>query len=221
MHSQRFEVTGDPYGVVGVKYKITFANQLRGFAVICVVVTHYFGVYWLARPLVAQYILAPVLDGPSPNIVYHLSFPTFNSGAFGVGLFFLISGFVIPFSLIKMGGVRFLIARVLRIYPTYWVASGLMLATVWLSGRYWGQAFLFGPEQIIPNLLLIHMQAIQPTFDLVNWTLSVELVFYVVAIFMSPFIKRASLLAIINLTVAILAFITWAPASWVFTPTEN
>jgi peptidoglycan/LPS O-acetylase OafA/YrhL len=194
--------------------KITFANQLRGFAVICVVVTHYFGLYWTARPLIAQYILAPVLEGPSPNIIYHLSFPTFNSGAFGVGLFFLISGFVIPFSLTKMGAIRFLIARFLRIFPTYWVASGIMLGVVWLSGRYWGHPFLFNAHQIAVNLLLVHMQAIQPTFDLVNWTLTVEFTFYLVAVIMSPFITRSSVLALINLTLAILAFVTWAPASW-------
>ncbi len=42
-----------------------------------------------------------------------------NFGAFGVALFFLISGFVIPLSFQSYGRLDFLVARFFRIYPTY------------------------------------------------------------------------------------------------------
>ncbi|QIE24838.1 acyltransferase [Caballeronia sp. SBC2] len=194
--------------------KITFANQLRGFAVICVVITHYLGIYWFARPLVAQYILAPVAQSPTPSLVYHILPPTFNPGPFGVGLFFLISGFVIPFTLEKLGIIRFAVARILRIFPTYWSATAVMLFSVWLSGKYWGNHFSFNIHQIVTNLLLIHMQAFQPSIDLVNWTLAIEIMFYVIAILMSPFIKRRSAIALVSYSLAVLAFLTWAPVAW-------
>ena len=47
-----------------------------------------------------------------------LSFPL-NWGPFGVALFFVISGFVIPFSFETYGRLDFIVARFFRIYPTY------------------------------------------------------------------------------------------------------
>lgn len=48
-------------------------------------------------------------------------------GRFGVVLFFLISGFIIPNSL-KPGSSlsRFFISRVFRLYPVYWVVLGVI-----------------------------------------------------------------------------------------------
>ncbi len=47
----------------------------------------------------------------------------FRPGEYGVFVFFLVSGFIIPASLEKRGSVRaFWVGRVLRLYPLYWVA---------------------------------------------------------------------------------------------------
>jgi len=201
-------------GLREVNNKITFANQLRGIAVLCVMVAHYTGIYWGARDLVSSYIHAPAATGHGPHWPAYILFPTLNYGPFGVALFFLISGFVIPFSLAKMGRLRFIMARALRIFPTYWLASAVTLTAMWLSSRYWGTPFDIDTRTLVANLELIHVQKDLPTIDLVNWSLSIEIKFYVIAALMWPFIRRSSALALVNFALVILAFLTWVPASW-------
>jgi peptidoglycan/LPS O-acetylase OafA/YrhL len=92
--------------------RIAFANTLRGIAALTVVINHYFGVFWLSRDVIERMINAPLLPleaVATPEVVLWIStMPYFNWGAFGVALFFLISGFVIPFSLRKLSwGVAF------------------------------------------------------------------------------------------------------------------
>ncbi|MGU7813865.1 acyltransferase family protein [Burkholderia sp. AW49-1] len=195
--------------------KIVFANQLRGLAVMSVVIAHYLGVYWFGRDVVAHTIGAPVAEGGAPRIFpYIFVAPTFNYGPFGVAVFFLISGFVIPFSLEKLGRMKFLAARLFRIFPTYWTATLLTLAAIHLSTEHWGSKFYITPNQITWNLLLLHEQMNVPSIDMVNWTLCIEVLFYVAALLMWPFIKRASALALVNFSLVVMALVTWWPESW-------
>ena len=85
--------------------RIDFANTLRGFAALAVVISHYYGVFWSSRAAVEAITNAPALPLETHAIPGYISwlhiFPIFNWGAYGVALFFIISGFVIPFSLQK------------------------------------------------------------------------------------------------------------------------
>lgn len=61
---------------------------------------------------------------------YRWSIDWFSPGRAGVCAFFLVSGFVIPISLERAGGLRdFAISRVTRLYPMYWasLAGALVL----------------------------------------------------------------------------------------------
>jgi peptidoglycan/LPS O-acetylase OafA/YrhL len=103
--------------------KVDFANTLRGIAALSVVISHYFGVFWLYRSAVSSFINAPELPLSTyaiPNYINWLhKFPLFNWGAYGVALFFIISGFVIPFSLHKVNRLGFCVSRIFRIIPLY------------------------------------------------------------------------------------------------------
>jgi peptidoglycan/LPS O-acetylase OafA/YrhL len=88
-------------------------QALRGVAVLAVVLMH-----------VAQYSLQRL----GLSVV-----PLFDVGAAGVDLFFVISGFVIVYASERLfgrpGSTRiFLLRRLIRIVPIYWIATTLALA---------------------------------------------------------------------------------------------
>jgi peptidoglycan/LPS O-acetylase OafA/YrhL len=182
-----------------------FANQLRGLAVVAVIIVHWCGVYWYARETVASYIHAPLVEGPSSRMIQWLTIPTFNYGPFGVSIFFLISGFVIPFSLARLAPGKFLIARFLRIYPTYIAASLIMLGLVYLSSVYWGKEFSMPLDRFVENLLLLQGNFGSPTIDLVNWTLSIEIKFYIVATLLYRSVRTGNAYPIFLFSAAVLA----------------
>ncbi len=191
--------------------RVLFANQLRGIAVFFVLIAHWGGVYWFDREVLTTYTFAPVESMATPAYIPWLAPPTLNYGTLGVAIFFLISGFVIPFSIRNTQSLSFLRARALRIYPTYLAASACMLAVAWASSRYWGTHFFMDPSRLISNLLLINNDIAQPTIDLVNWTLSVEIKFYIVAALMAGALRSANVNALIMLSVFIVAFCEWYP----------
>lgn len=182
--------------------KILFADQLRCVAALSVVFVHLCGGYWAWRDQIAVRIMAPVLNGPNSTQLTVVS--SFDFGPFGVSLFFLISGFVIPFSLDKLGAGKFLLARALRIYPTYIACLAIGLSAAWLSSRYWNMPFTTPPWDILANAILINNYTRSPSFDMVNWTLAIELTFYVVMAILAVASLHRSVLAYFVVTMAII-----------------
>lgn len=89
-------------------------------------------------------------------------------------LFFLISGFVIPFSLKGDKAIRrFAISRLFRLYPAYWLTIVILAAvTLLLYGRAYPLA------QIAANLTMAPSLFGQNYISGVFWTLFIELAFY-------------------------------------------
>jgi peptidoglycan/LPS O-acetylase OafA/YrhL len=166
--------------------KIVFANQLRGVAVASVLLIHYTVVVQLLRRDVGWVIAAPPIGGPVPFIALWLNPVHFDLGTFGVSLFFLISGFVIPFSLQTTTALRFLLARAVRIYPVFWLALLVEGCAVWMSARYWHGEAPYGMRNYVVNGLLIETLLGEQTVDWVSWTLSIEVKFYLLAAFIRP-----------------------------------
>lgn len=172
-------------------------------------IVHLLGVYWLARDVVAAYIFAPVLQGPSAKSLAAISFTYFNFGPFGVSLFFLISGFVIPFSLAKTTRLRFLAARALRIYPTYIACLAISLFAVWLSSRYWSLPFGWSFTHLLHNALLIGSVTGYGSVDMVNWSLAIEIKFYVLACLLAPWITQGRIVPLVATSLAVAALAVW------------
>ncbi len=134
--------------------RLDYLDALRGIAALMVVFTHVYapllGDVWLFRELL-------------------------DIGKLGVLWFFMISGVVIPFSLrpVTDGPRRFVISRILRLYPAYWLSLLLYLTMLHLSGGF------FPPwAQVMANATML--QALLGFDDVIGlyWTLFIELVFY-------------------------------------------
>ena len=185
--------------------RIRFANQLRGLAALAVACSHLIGVFWAMPDVVAAVTSSPPQGGALPGLFWLVAHPWVNFGPLGVAIFFLISGLVIPFSLEKHSRTTFIIARLLRIYPTYLAALLLELAVLYVAARAWGRPFAFSPSVILSNALLIYDLTGLPSIDLVNWTLSVELKFYLLAVLLAPAIRRGRVVPLIATAVLLCA----------------
>lgn len=99
-----------------------------------------------------------------------------NFGRIGVVAFFLVSGFVIPFSMQpgQPAAVRtFVIKRFFRLFPAYWLSVPLGALT-----GYWIWGHEFGLADFLVNLTLLQdVFGMRPAEGL-YWTLLMELVFY-------------------------------------------
>jgi peptidoglycan/LPS O-acetylase OafA/YrhL len=110
------------------------------------------------------------------------SINTFRVGEFGVLLFFLCSGFVIPSSLERRASLRaFWIGRAFRLFPVYWFAISSILI-LHVAGYYRGPDHRYLASWVGNSLL--NMTMLQRFFDgplLMgqSWTLAFEMTFYV------------------------------------------
>lgn len=97
-------------------------------------------------------------------------------GRIGVVIFFAISGFVICKSLkgnIIEGSKKFLIRRLLRLYPAFWVSIVLGLFSLWwLFDKPFSWSIIAANITMLPELLG------EPPIIGLYWTLETELAFY-------------------------------------------
>ncbi len=111
-----------------------------------------------------------------------------DRGYVGVDLFFVISGFIMVYVTQNTGRslkdvTQFILSRITRIYPLWWVFAGLMVAYFWFI--YHTPAppdRITGAVQIVPYLLKSFF--LMPQYHLpvlvIGWTLIHEMYFYIV-----------------------------------------
>ncbi|MBB2909512.1 peptidoglycan/LPS O-acetylase OafA/YrhL [Streptosporangium becharense] len=135
----------------------------------------------------------------------------FNLGMYGVLVFFLVSGYIIPVSLERRGDVRaFWISRLFRLYPLYLlVAAGVLLTAFWLPVREEVPRDLSSVSAHATMLLdVVHLGGLADTM----WTLSYEMVFYLVvtALFVAGLHRGSGRFAVGFGVVAVVAGLTLA-----------
>lgn len=129
-------------------------------------------------------------------------------GVMGVVLFFLVSGFVIPFSIRRGLDPRaFMIRRLFRIYPLYLVALAIVAIGGWTGLlAQWSDVQTASPARWIGNLLLVQdLVGVKPVLG-VSWTLIIELAWYALfAAALLHFRDRAALALSIAIPASLIA----------------
>lgn len=149
--------------------RLRYIDALRGIAALFVVWLHAAATFPMTSPETAA------TGGAFTRI------PGFiDVGHIGVVVFFLISGFVIPFSILPDRAApvgSFVIKRILRIYPAYWLSVPLAaLVVFWI----WGTQFTL--RELLVNLTLTQDIFGVRAAEGVYWTLLVELAFYALCV---------------------------------------
>ena len=142
--------------------------------------------------------LAVVFDHVSYYTLQHvrqLVYQWFDPGNYGVFVFFLISGYIVPASLERKGSVRtFWVSRVFRLYPLYLLAVGVAVAFYLTNvGSARGEASDPVGSFLSQFLMMSNVLSGQNLPNVV-WSLSYEMIFYLLltALFIARVHKRSS-----------------------------
>jgi peptidoglycan/LPS O-acetylase OafA/YrhL len=134
---------------------------LRFFAAMCVVLHHY------------------TFRGAAADDLTEITFPLLSKftvyGFLGVDLFFMVSGFVILMSTLKSNTTSFIISRIIRLYPAFWVS--IAITSIFII-TFNDPKFTVSLTQFFANLTMLNGFVYIPHIDGVYWTLMVELKFY-------------------------------------------
>jgi len=119
-------------------------------------------------------------------------------GWLGVEVFFVISGFIIPYALLR-GGYRlanfgtFILKRVLRLDPPYLAAILLVIALGYASSAtpgFQGPPFHCSWVQVLLHLGYLNVFFGYPWLNPVFWTLAIELQYYLLVGLLFPLIAH-------------------------------
>ncbi len=110
----------------------------------------------------------------------------FKFGTTGVDLFFMISGFVIFMSVNRVSSsIDFVINRVSRLYPTYWVCVTFSFMLIFFKNLSVGTSInRYDIENYIGNLSMFQFYLNMPDFEGSYWTMVVEMLFYISILFL-------------------------------------
>lgn len=192
--------------------RFTHIDFLRGLAALLVIYQH-----------TSEIAVKLMSDIVSPEFFIIQVFTKYvGIGEIGVVLFFMISGFVVPFSLTNQTSRpvwTFAIHRFFRLYPAYWLSVILAILFVWWR-------FGEGVREIDWVIVLTNISMLQAYFGVDNilgsyWTLSLELFFYAVcvALFIKGKLNSAKYIFLVFLILVIVREIarhvpTNSPFTW-------
>jgi peptidoglycan/LPS O-acetylase OafA/YrhL len=130
----------------------------------------------------------------------------FRFGATGVELFFIISGFVIFMSLTKITkSSDFIINRVSRLYPTYWVSVTFTFLLIVVYAMFGGEEFNI--VRYLSNMTMFQFYMNIKNLDGSYWTMIIEMLFYIGILLLFHF-KILRYLNIIGLTLTVAVAVT-------------
>ena len=163
--------------------RLKILDPLRGLAALAVVLYHY-----------SAYLLPSILPNKLSGV--------FAYGTYGVQVFFVISGLVIPYAMSRSGYTLrtfpvFMVKRIVRIGPPAWITC-LMVIGFWHLQLATAPGHVdlpwpgYGLRAIVANLTFTAGHLHTHFYNFVQWTLDVEFQYYVFIGLLLPFIVDPS-----------------------------
>lgn len=125
-------------------------------------------------------MLNPIIDSSNFKLQFLEAFLYYKlntqAAVLGVAMFFVCTGYLVPSMLQRYSRKQFLINRIFRIFPVL-VASTLFWGVV----VFISQGIVIEPKQYIASFTLLFQPLGIATFMGVLWTLTIEVLFYLVA----------------------------------------
>ena len=169
------------------KQRIGVINALRGFAALAVAWGHFVAGQGKYLGLSGKY------------------------GYLGVEIFFVISGFVIPWSLYRSSYSlrqypRFLVKRNIRLYPPYVasIAISILATNLVLAPLFHISKISFSARDLLLHLGYLNDMAHVPWVNVVYWTLAIELQWYLLIGVLFPLLASTRRTARFAVTVALM-----------------
>lgn len=157
-------------------------NLLRGIAALLVCMYHFIGF---------QGNKGPLFPADSAGVRFTQYFVD------GIYIFFVISGFVIPFSMYKGNYTlkkswKFLLKRTVRIEPPYVLSIFILIGINVYFARLWYVNYDIGKVRFLLHLgyLIPFTFGKYSWFGIIYWTLAIEFMFYVFIMFLYPMIMK-------------------------------
>jgi peptidoglycan/LPS O-acetylase OafA/YrhL len=148
--------------------RLALLDYARFFAAMSVVTFHY--------------LFNGIANGKISSIQHIQALVPFAKyGYLGVELFFMISGYVIFFSATRCSADKFAVGRVVRLYPTFFVA---VLFTSLFAMLWGGEKMSVSLSQVLANLTMAPPLFGHGFVDGVYWTLIYEIKFYGLVFFL-------------------------------------
>lgn len=169
--------------------KLIFIDNLRAIATLFVLMCHLGYVFWYQNGAVAALLYVEERSGIRDavpkfwdDIAKAIDLLNVNFGMLGVAIFFLISGFVIPYSVEKNrekgNKCLFLVKRFLRIWPVYILGFGITFSALQFYAKFSGGNWIFSMKDFLVQASLLRDWFWIPSIDGISWTLEIEIKFY-------------------------------------------
>ncbi|WP_285777352.1 acyltransferase [Microtetraspora sp. NBRC 13810] len=155
------------------------------------------GLRWVAAFMVfLTHALQDPVSVPPGGLGEAINATVVMAGSVGVSVFFVLSGFVLTWSVRTSDtAAKFWRRRFFKIYPNYLVAFGVaVLFIAWMGASVGYPSLGEQASAVVPQLLLLQAWSsdlgISAAFNTVGWTLSIEAMFYLCFPFLLVLLNR-------------------------------